>query len=153
MMHLFSQQQLQVTSMIFHLLIHPVRIFPPWHQQNCYSMFVRNSWSSRGNVSYVQWSLRRTSYLLMAKLFDVLRCESSHWLFCLVFREIIKFSTCVHAKGWMYYVRHNAVCGSFRGLEESVTTFCVYIWIFLTFFFCLWMQNHLHANLGYFFTC
>jgi len=43
MMHLFSQQQLQVTSMIFHLLIHPVRIFPPWHQQNCYSMFVRNS--------------------------------------------------------------------------------------------------------------
>jgi len=28
MMHLFSQQQLQVTSMIFHLLMHPVLIFP-----------------------------------------------------------------------------------------------------------------------------
>jgi hypothetical protein len=42
MMHLFSQQQLQVTSMIFHLLIHPVLISPPWHQQNCSSMFVRN---------------------------------------------------------------------------------------------------------------
>jgi hypothetical protein len=36
MMHLFSQQQLQVTSMIFHLLMHPVLIFSPWHQQNCY---------------------------------------------------------------------------------------------------------------------
>lgn len=79
-----SVQPAAVAGYFYDLLFvnSPSPYFFPWHQQNCYSMFGRNSWFSRGNVSYVQWSLKRTScYLLMAKLFDVLRCESSHWLF------------------------------------------------------------------------